>query len=65
MESSDAIKSIIEDKLCPIHDLHPVVDTAGNELHITCCCTNFHTECTEEIEGLFMLNPVFPYWVIA
>jgi hypothetical protein len=65
MESSDTIKSIIEDKLCPTHDLHPVVDITGNELHITCCCTNFYTECTKEIEALFMLNPVFPYSVIA
>jgi len=65
MELADTVKSVIEDSLCPVHDLHPVIDVTGNELKVSCCCTYFHKMCTEEIKSLFMLNPVYPFWVIA
>lgn len=65
MDLVDTVRLIIEDDVCPVHDLHPMVDVTGNELKLSCCCANFQQECTEKIKSLFMLNPIYPYWVIA
>ena len=50
--------------ICPVHDVHPVVEIFGNELQIGCCCAEFHEECANEAKGLFMLNKEYPYWVL-
>ena len=50
MQLADTIKSIIEGRLCPIHDIHPVIDISENQLQIICCCIDFHKECKNEAE---------------
>ena len=65
MKSAETIKLIIENKLCPTHDVHPVVETIGNELEIACCCEEFHKECNQQAIGLFMMRSTFPYWVLV
>jgi len=42
MESAEVVKSIIEGMVCPVHDVHPVVEILGNELQISSCCAEFH-----------------------
>ncbi|HTK19003.1 MAG TPA: hypothetical protein VL442_05810 [Mucilaginibacter sp.] len=64
MESAEVVKSIIENMVCPFHDVHPVVEISGNELQIGACCAEFHEECANEAKGLFMLNKEYPYWVL-
>ena len=64
MESAETVQSIIETMLCPTHDVHPVVEIMGNKLLISCCCNEFHEECTDEARGLFMLNKEYPFWVL-
>lgn len=64
MESADTIKSVIESTVCPVHDVHPIVDTEGNKLKISCCCAQFYEECTGQVKGLFMTNK-YPYWTLA
>jgi hypothetical protein len=64
MESADTIKLIIENQVCPAHGISPLVDIIGNELKITCCCTDFHLQCTQEIFSFFMLKKEYPYWVL-
>jgi len=64
MESAEVVKSVIEDMVCPVHDVHPVVEIFGNNLQISSCCDDFHEECANEAKGLFMLNKEYPYWVL-
>lgn len=64
MESPEIVKSIIENMVCSVHDVHPLVEIMGNELQVSCCCDAFHEECLDEARGLFMLNKEYPYWVL-
>lgn len=64
MESAETVKLIIESRTCPIHDVHPVVETFGNELKISCCCGDFTIDCSREASSLFMMNKEYPYWVL-
>ncbi|HTD39671.1 MAG TPA: hypothetical protein VK671_03555 [Mucilaginibacter sp.] len=64
MESADTIKLIIESRVCPVHDVHPLVEATGNELKISCCCSGFHMDCSLEAISLFMMNKEYPYWVL-
>ena len=58
MQLADTIKSIIESKLCPIHDIHPVIDISEDQLQIICCCIDFHKECKSIAEiTLSQLDP--------
>lgn len=50
MESAAIIKSVLEEKLCPIHDVHPVVEVIGDKVNIMCCCDYFYRYCTIEAE---------------
>jgi|GEM_PF-1160092 hypothetical protein len=52
MKIADTIKHQIEEKLCPVHDMHPVVDATGEEINVACCCNYFQKYCTIEIEYL-------------
>jgi len=65
MKLADTVKIIIESRICPVHDINPLVEITGNELEIVCCCTEFHDECMQEANGLFMKNSVFPFLVMA
>jgi len=64
MESADTVKWVIEGMVCPVHDVHPVVEIVGNKLLISCCCNDFHEECIGEAKGLFMLSKEYPYWIL-
>lgn len=64
MESAETVKLIIGSRVCPIHDVHPVVETMGNELKISCCCKSFNVDCSLEAISLFMMNKEYPYWVL-
>ncbi|MGZ3946062.1 MAG: hypothetical protein ACXVJB_14045 [Mucilaginibacter sp.] len=52
MKIADTIKHQIEDKLCPVHDMHPVVDATGEEISVACCCNYFQKYCIIEVEYL-------------
>ena len=52
MKLAETIKHQIEEKLCPVHDMHPVVDAIGEEINVACCCSYFQRYCTIEIEYL-------------
>ena len=54
MKAAHTIKAIIEEKVCPVHDVHPIVDIIGNQIEITCCCTYFHKYCIIEAEHLLV-----------
>jgi hypothetical protein len=64
VESAEVVKSVIEGMVCPVHDVHPVVEILGNKLHISSCCAGFYEECVNEVKGLFMLNKEYPYWIL-
>jgi hypothetical protein len=64
MKIADTIKHQIEGKLCPVHDMHPVVETAGDEINVACCCNYFEHYCKIEIEYIKsqikpLNNPVY------
>ena len=52
MELAEKIKLTIEEKLCPVHDIHPIVEVVGGEISIACCCTYFHSYCNIEAKYL-------------
>jgi len=52
MELAEKIKLTLQQKLCPVHDIHPIVEVIGNELNIACCCTYFHSYCNIEARYL-------------
>jgi hypothetical protein len=65
MQLADTIKSTIEHKLCPTHDIHPVIDVSENQLQIICCCIDFHKECKNEAEiTLSQLDPPHNFNII-
>lgn len=52
MKLAETIKPSIEAMLCPLHDIHPVVEVLGNELHINCCCNRFHDLCRRQVDDM-------------
>lgn len=38
--------------LCPVHDIHPEIETWGDDFQIICCCTSFHQQCQDEAERM-------------
>jgi hypothetical protein len=52
MELYHQIKSVIQSKTCPLHNLHPVVDISPDFLNINCCCDLFKAECIADIQVL-------------
>jgi hypothetical protein len=51
MKAED-IKSILEKKLCPVHDIYPIVELTGDEIDVVCCCGYFSNFCKIEAEYL-------------
>jgi hypothetical protein len=49
---AENIKLILEEKVCPVHDIHPVVEMNGNDINIACCCAYFSRFCQIEAEYL-------------
>ena len=56
MNAADTIKSVIEGKACPIHDVYPVVDILSDEITVACCCQYFQKYCAIEIRYLQSQN---------
>ena len=54
MENTDKIKSLLENKVCLIHDEHPVINDSEEIISLTCCCDAFEVECYKAI--LFTFN---------
>jgi len=52
MENLENIKSIIEGRFCPVHDIHPLVEITGGEIKITSCCELFHAKCLQEVQNI-------------
>lgn len=50
------LKEHIESMLCPMHDIHPIVEEDWNGIKIICCCKKFEEECLQESERLLQLN---------
>jgi len=53
MKLAEKIKWTLQEKLCPVHDVHPIVEIAGEEINIACCCTYFKRFCQIEAEYLY------------
>jgi hypothetical protein len=52
MGLAEIIKPNIEAMLCPVHVIHPTVETLAGEFQIISCCAAFHTACKEEAEHM-------------
>ena len=50
------IKSIIQAKSCPTHNLHPIVKLNEGVIDISCCCDHFKVICIAEISDLLKEN---------
>jgi hypothetical protein len=50
------IKSIIQAKSCPTHNLPPLVKLSEGVIDINCCCTHFKVICIAEISELLKEN---------
>jgi hypothetical protein len=46
------IKSVIQAKTCPTHNLHASVRIEEGTIDINCCCEAFKISCIAEIEVL-------------
>ena len=60
MELTETIKSNLAVLLCPVHDIHPAIETWGGEVEIICCCQSFHKQCLEEAERMVAEMDVTP-----
>ena len=49
---TDAIKGHIKQMLCPVHDIHPMIEYDLDGLKIVTCCENFEKQCMAETEEL-------------
>ncbi|HTK21700.1 MAG TPA: hypothetical protein VL442_19420 [Mucilaginibacter sp.] len=52
---SEPLKEHIEKKVCPVHNIHPIIEVDLNELKIAACCKDFELQCLEDAEKL--INP--------
>jgi transcription elongation factor Elf1 len=59
------IKIIIEQKECPVHGIHPTVDTSTKEIKIHACCNAFNLACTEQVNSILTGIDVSNHWKVA
>jgi hypothetical protein len=65
MTLAETIQPAIEAMVCPVHDIHPIVQVMGDEFQVISCCSVFQKECAEEIaEILAHMNWEITYSVI-
>ena len=65
MTLAETIKPAIEAMVCPVHDIHPIVQVFGDEFQVISCCSVFQKECTEEIEAMLsQLNRTLTWTVL-
>ncbi|MDB5022576.1 MAG: hypothetical protein JWP78_331 [Mucilaginibacter sp.] len=57
MSLAETIKLTIEDKVCPAHGIHPIVEISGEDYEVICCCSNFKNECIQDIEKISAPDP--------
>jgi hypothetical protein len=50
MKFSEAIKEHIENMICSVHDIHPIVEQDWQGITVIACCDDFHKECIEQAE---------------
>lgn len=43
---TDILKKCLEENFCREHDIKPAVAINEKSITITCCCPQFHTECS-------------------
>ncbi len=48
MPTNKALKSHIENMVCPIYDIHPIVEEDCEGIKIICCCKEFEKQCLTE-----------------
>ncbi len=46
------IREYIENMICSIHDVHPIIEEDWNGIKVTCCCKPFEKECLLTAENL-------------
>ncbi len=46
------IKSEIEAKTCPIHNIRPLVKLESGNIALRCCCDMFTSRCMAEIDKM-------------
>ena len=59
-----ALSETVKNKVCPVHDIHPIVEIRGNQLKIICCCKAFHEECSHEALKVMQTNDPATEWNI-
>jgi hypothetical protein len=52
MDTLETLKTAIENRLCPVHDIHPLVEVTGDDLDIICCCELFYARCLREVGNI-------------
>ena len=52
MDTLEVIKSAVGERLCPVHDVHPLVEITGTDLEIICCCELFYAKCLQTVENI-------------
>jgi len=65
MKVGEVIKTIIGEKTCPLHGVHPVIDTTTSEIKIHTCCSAFHEACAEQVNSILTGIDVSSYWSVA
>ena len=46
------IKSIVQSRMCPLHNLRPVVNIRAEFTDVNCCCDFFKSTCIAEMRRL-------------
>ena len=52
MPIDETLKSHIENMICPIYDIHPIVEEDWDGIKIIACCKEFEKQCLMEAEKL-------------
>ncbi len=53
MEFYSYLKTVVETASCPLHHQHPMVETTGGKVKISCCCIEFKLECYKIVGLLY------------
>ena len=49
---SEPLKEHIEKMVCPVHNIHPIIENDLDELKIAACCQEFESKCLSDAEKL-------------
>lgn len=45
MELYNYVKSVVELRVCPVHNQKPLIASNTNNIDVACCCTEFKIAC--------------------